>query len=101
MIDWSTLMRTPPLPAEPTKAGPGTAEKVEIMVKRHAQGKHIHHPLDLRVGGEDGLLYFPIIAKPLKRKGSRWQPREVIAAIITVEEEVYRGWLTEGSDVEE
>lgn len=35
-----------PLPAEPTTAPPGTAEKLAVMTERAARGESLHHPLD-------------------------------------------------------
>ena len=38
--------RRPKLPAEPTKAMPGTEEKMDVMAKRAAAGEQLWHPLD-------------------------------------------------------
>lgn len=51
---WDFLIRTlcpetleiPPLPAQPTRAMPGTREKLAIMAARAAAGQHLYHPDD-------------------------------------------------------
>jgi hypothetical protein len=39
---------TPPLPAEPTDALPGSEAKVAVMEERWRRRRHIHHPEDLQ-----------------------------------------------------
>lgn len=39
----------PPLPAEPTRAPPGTPEKMDVMRDRAARGEAIFHPDDVTI----------------------------------------------------
>lgn len=40
-------VKDPPLPPHPTRAGPGTEEKIRVMQWRYRNGYHIHHPQDV------------------------------------------------------
>lgn len=40
-------------PSEPTNAGPGTREKLEVLAKRAAAGESLWHPEDRRYGDVD------------------------------------------------
>lgn len=41
------------LPATPTAALPGTAEKIEVMRERASRGEQLHHPQDARLDQAD------------------------------------------------
>jgi hypothetical protein len=45
------------LPSHPTRAIPGTAEKIAVMAERESRGELLHHPDDLR-------LYKPLCDEP-------------------------------------
>ena len=46
---WSVDDRVPIRPLRPTKALPGSLEKIEVFISRLEQGMELHHPDDTRV----------------------------------------------------
>jgi len=45
--------RNAPLPDEPTRAIPGTADKLAVMMLRRSKNQSIFHPFDCRYEGDE------------------------------------------------
>lgn len=46
---WSIDDQMPRKPLRPTRAVPGSSEKIEVFISRLEQGMELHHPDDTRV----------------------------------------------------